>query len=653
MSVSSASDRRARQPASSSRSSASRDSISWPRPASVPEVVSGVRYPARACGYGCRPRRCSRATTTPGAADQRSSRSITRNSRAVTRGRPGYPSSQRSSASSPPRCPVTAIRSAITACGSCRWKGSNRATSSASVARPASSSRSCTNALTSSASNRKAEQGSSDMGCDPPAEQPHQPEHPQQGDADQTGPAQEGEQPDLIRGGLGQVTQLEQAVLPWSAGQNVGQHHRDGLHRVPESVQDRYPDEPGDEPAGDQEPVAAAAGEQQRAGDRGPHTVSERGQQTPQQLGADQVDEGQAVHGEGRHEGVPGRFEGGEAQPDGGSEHGAVPSRPDPQVAGAEGESDQLGRLLDEADAEEHPPRRPQQVALRERRGEHPEHTPDDEHPEQQLRGDLVGTASLERPRDERDRDQEATKQHQRGDEQHVRGGVGDHDREHPEQEAPPEDPCPGTSPVPTASDRRHLGLLNTGSAVTVHPTSPSRRSTSGAAELPSSIAVPASSASRCVSSSTLSPATPRNASSDRSRASTAGRATTSRCRSSRRLGALNESSSPRSRTTRTPASSSTPAPSSVDRESIWLDVVMGSALRDRSASCFDSVVSIGATPLDLGGHPTTTAAIGPWALTTARAGGAARLAPDGPRRRGASAGTVAGMASLATRSTP
>lgn len=134
-------------------------------------------------------------------------------------------------------------------------------------------------------SNRKAERGSSDMSCDSPAEQPRQPEHPQSTPtrATPTRPAQlrKGEQPHLVRGGIGNVAQLKQAVLPWPAGQDVGQHDRDVVHRVPESVQDRYPDEPGDEPAGHHGPVAAAAGEQQRAGDRGPHGGSERGEQTP------------------------------------------------------------------------------------------------------------------------------------------------------------------------------------------------------------------------------------------------------------------------------------------------------------------------------------------------------------------------------------
>ena len=115
-------------------------------------------------------------------------------------------------------------------------------------------------------------------------------------------------------------------------------------------------------------------------------------------------------------------------------------------------------------------------------------------------------------------------------------------------------------------------GLLITGSVVSVHPTSragaprPARASRRAASpcglvgqllhlEQHTETGHPQESADK----------------SDRSRATTAGRATTSRCRSSRRLGALNASSSPRIRTTRTPASSSTPAPSSPNRESIWL----------------------------------------------------------------------------------
>ena len=137
--------------------------------------------------------------------------------------RPRYPSSQRSSASSPPRCPVTATRSAITglaaAGGRAAFGRPRRERGPAGVVSILHE------RLTGSGSNRKAERGSSDI-CDSPAEQPREPEHPHQGDADQTGPTRKVNSR-TWSGVAGNVAQLKQAVLRWPPGQDVGQHDRD------------------------------------------------------------------------------------------------------------------------------------------------------------------------------------------------------------------------------------------------------------------------------------------------------------------------------------------------------------------------------------------------------------------------------------------
>ncbi len=193
---------------------------------------------------------------------------------------------------------------------------------------------------------------------------------------------------------------------------------------------------------GEPEPAAAPLAEQHAAEQRRPQDVADRRQDAAQDLGLHQVAQREPVGGEYGVEGVSGALEGGEAGADGGAQYQAVPQAAHPQSPADQDQGGQLGRLLDQADAQVRPGRGREQAGLQDGGAEYADEAADAEAAEDPVGAEAGGVAFV-RPGRHGDRDEEAAEQDDRRHQVAVPGEEGDGDGRDPQQQSAEEDPGP------------------------------------------------------------------------------------------------------------------------------------------------------------------------------------------------------------------